>query len=105
MSDEALSAAELTYLEMTAKHAPNELPGSSAVVLRLVQELLARGEPEEVAEPLQAQIDDLQDRITQLELDHKEEVRKLTEEKTELQHEIEKLQEQLENADDTCPLC
>ena len=36
-----LSNSELTYLELCAKHAPHELPASSELVLRLLNELAA----------------------------------------------------------------
>lgn len=103
MAEETLSPAELTYLEMTAKYAPHELPGSSAVVLRLVREVLAREEELREAEALMAQVADLQDQLTQLESDYKAEIRELTQEKTELQHEIEDLRERFDY--DGCPCC
>lgn len=101
----SLSIAELTYLELTAKYAPNELPGSSAVVQRLVQEMLARDDEAELVESLQARIDDMQDELSELEQDYQDEVRAMTDEKHELQREIEELQEKLDNPDEQCSLC
>lgn len=102
---EVISAAELTYLELTAKHSPAELPATAPLVARLVDELQAREPDTSEVEALAAQVSDLQDRITELELTHKREESKWAEEKKELQNEIEELQEQISDADDLCELC
>lgn len=86
MSDE-LTTAELTYLELTAKHSPHELPSMSGGVLRLLQELQARENQVAEMEQLQARIDDLENEVGALE-----------EEKRELEFEIEDIQEKLDAA-------
>ena len=91
MSTDSISAAELTYLELTAEYAPAELPASSALVLRLLQELEAAKEELREVESMHITIDDLESRIAELETDHKSEVR-------ELHHEIQTLEVELRSA-------
>lgn len=103
---EPISAAELTYLEITARHSPQDLPATAPLVARLVDELQAREPDSGEVEALAAQVADLQDRLTELELAHKRAENSWAEEKKELQHEIEELQEQIaDSADEPCALC
>lgn len=86
-----LTDSELTYLELTAKHAPHELPPSSELVLRLLNELtISRAEEAALCE----QVGELQNELSATEDWHKEDVRQL-------QHEIEDLLEKIEGLEYT----
>ena len=89
-----ISDAELTYLELTAKHAPHELgtEANARLILLLLAHNARLSDEQTEVESLQDEVDDLEDEVYRLE----SELSDAHDEIEELQEKIEDLESQIE---------